>query len=381
MFKHFIIAFSFVLLSSTLSAHDDLPSSDEHNWGGSIFGQFGYYHDEREQGSWSIPGFMTSAESAPHEAGLQLFHGEVQLYAQLPKLLKGKIIIGSHGSETVDIEELWLSPYLGSDNWQIKLGRQLTDIGLYNQTHDHEWLFIDANLPQQAFLGGQYSDDSVQLSWLPAFHKLSIWAARGSNFPASKDTDSGDISAYGVSWSWTYSGEQHSLLVKSSIAHFNATERGKENSSEHSHNGAISPIFTGDSNLISAGFQWQWLAFGWDFEAIAQQATGEVKDSLGLQADLDVETYGLNNQLYYQWSDWQFALRYDWLNSSNQLSATSNEFKQTFDSQGHNPNRISAIANWYFLDKQLLRLQANHEQLTAQSENVFWLVYQGTLAW
>ena len=116
-----------------------------------LFAQVGYYQTDRET-AYSIPGVVTDAKAFHYEEGLQLMHGELGFLASLDNALAAKLIIGSHHGESIELEELWLQPHLHQD-WTLRIGRQLSPIGLYNGVHEHDWRFLDASLTQQAFLG------------------------------------------------------------------------------------------------------------------------------------------------------------------------------------------------------------------------------------
>lgn len=375
----FILLFTPLLfITLTIPAQGNERTLD---WGARIFAQAGHYQQSSPVESWAIPGFIISNESMPHEQGIQLFHGEVALFATLEKTLSANVIIGSHGAESPEIEELWLQPWL-ADDWQLRIGRQLTQIGLYNGTHDHEWRFIDATLSQHVFLGGQYSDDALAVSYTFDAFLFSGWVGRGNSFPASVDSNSATPNAYGIASQWLWLGENSSFLINSSLSHFTATDRNNSNSnSDHHALSSADIVMTGKSNLLIFGAEWQFYEGGWQVEWMGSQVDGALVDPLQLQADLSARYHGLSSEWFWQWADFETALRYEWLRSDSQLNATSQDFESVLDSKGHNPQRFSAVVNWGFTDHQLLRLQANYEQLSTQDETAFWVVYQGELTW
>jgi len=374
-----------VLLCSFFSgltfAHGGDSDLLEHtDFNGSIFAQFGYYQESREVGSWSIPGIITSDDTAHNEQGLQLMHGEVAFTASIESMLVGHLILGSHHGEAASVEELWLQPDIGV-HWQLRVGRQLMDIGLYNATHDHDWIFIDGNLSQQAFLANQYSDDSIQLRWYDETQQFTTWVGRGNSYPASVDESSSSPHAYGIAYEWQWFGEQNSILVKSSFSYFDAYQRGSIETSTHSHTDTNSLNLTGNTNLVSLAAQWQWLNLGWDIEWMDQRIDADLTDSQQLKTKLNAITQGINSQWYWQWQDVQLALRYDLLITDNQVTKTNAEFEQVLDSKGHNPQRLSAVINWSIDNNQLLRFQGSYDQTQAEAEQAFWLIYQGNLYW
>ncbi|PKF60597.1 hypothetical protein CW745_13780 [Psychromonas sp. psych-6C06] len=367
-----------MLLVWPFFAHAQQPQEST-DWQASIFAQFGYFQQSTEQQSWQIPGFITGGESQPHDSGVQLFHGELALWGNIEEVLSGNIIIGSHGLESPEIEELWLQPWLGQQ-WQIRFGRQLANIGLYNAIHDHEWRFIDATLSQTVFLGGQYTDDAVSVNYNMGDLELFTWIGRGANFPSSVNPDSAKPNAYGLGWQWLWLGTESSFLLNNSLSQFNATERDNSNSDHHNAD-QVNLSLSGETTLLTLGAEWQYLQGGWQVESMIADVEGGVVDSLQLQADISARYYGISSEWYWQWNVVETAIRYDWLNSHNKLSINSNDFAQVLNSRGHNPSRLSAVVNWSFAKYQMLRLQANFEQLSEESETAFWMVYQGKLSW
>ena len=81
-------------------------------------------------------------------------------------------------------------------------GSFLSSIGYLNDKHAHTWDFVNQPLAYQAFLGGQFGDDGLQLKWLaPTDFYLQFGAEVGSglNFPASDRATNG-------AGAWRYMG-------------------------------------------------------------------------------------------------------------------------------------------------------------------------------
>ena len=70
-----------------------------------------------------------------------------------------------------------------------KFGRFLSGIGYLNDQHQHVWDFFDAPLPYQAFLGGQFKSDGLQLKWVAptdTFLEFGAEIGDGSSFPGAR---------------------------------------------------------------------------------------------------------------------------------------------------------------------------------------------------
>ncbi|WP_434339639.1 hypothetical protein [Motilimonas cestriensis] len=347
-----------------------------------VFAQGGYYQASDDVSAGQIPGIVTNASAHNMEQGLQLMHAELGMLVALENIVAGKIILGSHHGENIELEEMWLQPYLGQ-NWQLRIGRQLNRIGLYNATHDHDWLFLDANLSQQAFLGGQYSDDGVQLTYAINAHDFTAWVSRGNHYPATEKTTGSAPQALGITYRWHHFVAQHQLTLVSSWARFSASQTSPLGSDghSHSHHANIPISLAGDTELFTLGTQWQWQQFGWDLELMGQTIDASIKDTQQIAAHLTANNIGLNSQWYWQWQNLQLGLRYEWLKTDNTLSQNSRDFNTVLNSKNHNPERLSLVANWQFSPGHFLRIQGNLDNTTPSQEHAYWLVYQGNLTW
>lgn len=346
-----------------------------------LFAQLGYYSQSADD-DFSIPGILTSSDAVHQEQGLQFMHGELGMLAIKDNVLAGKIILGSHHGDRVEIEELWLQPYIGND-WTLRIGRQLSPIGLYNGVHEHDWRFVDASLAQQAFLASQYQDDSVQLTYAYGMHDVTAWVGRGDNFPAQSDEENSTPAAYGMTYQWQYFTAQHTWRLVGSVARFDASQRGAEQEQGHSHGNHTTSdiVFDGDTTLLSFGAQWQWQSLAAEVEWMGQQVNADLADTQQIQSELEAFQYGLSSQLYWQQDSLELALRYDYLLSDNEVSNNNSSFNQALDADGLRPQRFSAVVNWLITPEQVLRLQGNYEDINAESQTAFWLIYQANMNW
>ena len=368
------------LFSNTTSASavDTLWQST--NLQPTVFAQFGYYQTAHEAPS-SIPGVIADTHRSHHKQGLQFMHGELGLLASAENVLAAKLVLGSHHGEAIEIEELWLQPYL-HDNWTIRIGRQLSPIGLYNAAHEHDWFFLDTTLAQQAFLSNQYRDDSVSLTYATNQQDLTLWLGRGDQFPAQ--ADSASPAALGAHYQWHQLRSSYQLTLVASAALFRAEQRTRQPDDGHNHGHAqlSTPLtFDGDTQLVSLSSQLKWQEMRWDIELMAQRLDASLLDSQQIATDLDARQQGVSSQLQWQTDQLALGVRYDWLHTDNRVTQTSRDYEQILNANGRTPRRYSAVANWQVAPFQQLRLQVNYEQMDEQTQTAFWLVYQGNLTW
>src|SRR5678815_2381478 len=94
----------------------------------------------------------------------------------------------------VEVEEAFFQTLQLGRGLTLKGGRFLSAIGYQNPIHQHAWDFQEAPFAYQAFLGGRWNDDGVQLKWVAPtdlFVELGGEAGRGRTFPATDPNKNG----------------------------------------------------------------------------------------------------------------------------------------------------------------------------------------------
>ncbi len=75
-----------------------------------------------------------------------------------------------------------------------KGGRFFSGFGYLNEVHAHAWDFVDQPLVYQAFFGGQFKQEGLQVKWLAPtelFVELGAETGNGSEFPATRRNRNG----------------------------------------------------------------------------------------------------------------------------------------------------------------------------------------------
>src|SRR5205085_2655032 len=94
----------------------------------------------------------------------------------------------------VSVEEAYATMIAPLHGVSPKFGRFLSGIGYLNEQHQHAWDFVDAPLAYQAFLGGQFRNEGVQVKWLaPTEHYIEVGAEAGNGnaFPGVEASRNG----------------------------------------------------------------------------------------------------------------------------------------------------------------------------------------------
>jgi hypothetical protein len=109
-----------------------------------------------------------------------------------------------------------------------KFGRFFSGIGYLNEQHQHAWDFVDAPLAYQAFLGGQYRNDGLQVKWIAPieqYFEIGGEAGSGEAFPGSDRNKNGIGSGALYAHTGGDVGDSHSWRAGVSWLHTKSDER------------------------------------------------------------------------------------------------------------------------------------------------------------
>jgi hypothetical protein len=220
------------------------------------------------QGWEDIPGFIPGGELGPGSSGFSLGESDFNVHANIDSRFFGNLTLAledESGETEVAVEEAWIQTtelpngltllggrYLG--------GRYFSGIGYLNKFHRHADDFGDRPLLYQAFFGGQYIPDGLQLRWIAPTPLLLEFGAElnwGSSFPTtSRSKTSPDA--------WTLFthvggdfGVSHSWQLGLSYLSADVVDSGGEDVGA-----PPAEVFTGDSNLAGLDFVWKWAPDG-----------------------------------------------------------------------------------------------------------------------
>ncbi|HZQ63387.1 MAG TPA: hypothetical protein VFC24_18655, partial [Casimicrobiaceae bacterium] len=173
-----------------------------------------YANLKQDPRQYTIAGFQKTDEVSPGRRGLGLGESELSLAASVDPNFAGNLTVSLTPENTVSVEEAYgLMPSL-SNGVVPKFGRFFSGIGYLNEQHQHAWDFVDAPLAYQALLGGQFTQDGVQVKWvapIEQFVELGAEIGNGDSFPGSfrNRNSAGAAAVYahtggdvGVSHSW-----------------------------------------------------------------------------------------------------------------------------------------------------------------------------------
>ncbi len=145
-----------------------------------------YANLSQDPEKFAISGFAPGGDIGPGRRGFSLGESELAISASVDHLFAGNLIVSLTPENTVSVEEAY-GVYTAAPYGLVpKFGRFFSGLGYMNEQHQHAWDFIDAPLAYQAFLGGQYANDGLQVKWsAPKSATATAFRARSETRTAS----------------------------------------------------------------------------------------------------------------------------------------------------------------------------------------------------
>jgi len=350
-----------------------------------------YANLSQDPANYRIAGFMPNGgEIGPGARGFNLGESELVVAANIDPYLRGQFTLAVTPEDTVAVEEAFVQSLGLGNGLTVKGGRFLSGVGYLNEQHAHTWDFVDAPLAYQAFFGGQFKDEGVQLKWLAptdTFVELGAEVGRGRNFPASDRARNGFGSAtlfahlggdVGVSHSW-----------RAGLSMLRTSPRDRAYSTTDNLGAIVENGFSGNSRLEIADFVWKWAPNG-NPGYTNFKLQGEV---FRLHEDGDL-TYGVNAanitgryasaqsggylQGVYQFMPrWRVGLRRDQMGGGSVDFASNNA---VLGQAAYNPSKNSLMFDYSPSEFSRFRLQFSQDKSRPEvTDNQMLLQYQMSL--
>jgi hypothetical protein len=214
--------------------------------------------------TYQISGFApTGGEVAPARRGFSLAESELVITGNIDPYFRGLLIAALTPEDELEVEEAFVQTLALGPGFTVKGGRFLSAIGYQNELHPHFWDFFDAPLAYNAFLGGRWNDDGVQLRWIAPtdlFVELGTELGRGRSFPA---TDR----ARNAAGAWTLFGHigddiGASTSWRAGLSYLRTSPQERAFSDLDSLGGEVEQAFSGRSKLWIADFVLKWAPGG-----------------------------------------------------------------------------------------------------------------------
>ena len=222
-----------------------------------------YANLSQDPNQYAIHGFVPSGDIAPAKRGFSIAESELGLSANVDDKVYGNLIFSLSPQNTVEVEEAYGVFTAIPDGFAPKFGRFLSSIGYLNDQHQHVWDFYDAPLPYQAFLGGQFRSDGLQLKWVAptdTFIELGAEVGDGNSFPGAERNRNG----IGDAAFYMHAGGDvdASNSWRAGVSWLGVRPRGRTYVATDIAGNAAQLDFSGRSDLAIADFVWKWAPNG-----------------------------------------------------------------------------------------------------------------------
>ena len=322
--------------------------------------------------SWEdIPGFIPEGELGPGGSGFSLGESELNLNANIDSRFFGNLTLAledEDGETAIAVEEAWIQTTGLSNGVTLRGGRYFSGIGYLNTFHRHADDFGDRPLPYQAFFGGQYIPDGVQLRWIaPTTLLLELgaelnWGSSAKSSPNDRTLFAkvgGDV---GVSHSW-----------QAGVSYLSADviDRGGVD---------VRPappieVFNGDSDITGLDFVWKWAPNGNStIQNVKVQGEYFRRDESGTFAALpyDGDQDGWYLQGIWQFRQgWRLGYRHDEVDSDNGALFSGT----ILEDPGRSSSRDSVMLDWAPSEFSRIRFQFVNDRVLPLSDDQFLLQY------
>ena len=146
-----------------------------------------YSNLSKDPNTWTMSGFQpTGGEVGPGSRSFSLGESELGLSANIDQYFYGRATVALTSDNEASVEEGFIQTTSLPQGLTLKAGRFFSATGYLNEQHAHTWDFVDAPLVYQAFFGGQFKQEGVQLKWVAPteqFLELGAELGNGNNYP------------------------------------------------------------------------------------------------------------------------------------------------------------------------------------------------------
>jgi hypothetical protein len=331
-----------------------------------------YSNLSQNPNDYTITGFQAGGEIGPGERGLSLAESELNIYGSIDHYFYGGLNLALAPDNSVGVEEAFVQTTALPAGFTLKAGRYFSGIGYLNDQHAHTWDFVDSPLVYQAFLGGQYGDDGVQLKWVaPTDLFIEIGAEAGRGRIA--DTDGKDKNGAAAGSLFAHLGGDVGLSSswRAGLSYLRISPTDRQSTNLDNAGQYVTNSFNGTDRLWIADFVWKWAPngnsnntnFKLQGEYMHRDESGTLAydvDGANLPGDYRADQSGWYVQGVYQFRpQWRTALRYDRLDGGSVNYGSNNPFLLT---NGYNPDRVSFMVDYNPDEFSRIRLQLERDK-------------------
>ena len=352
-----------------------------------------YSNLSQDPNQYAIAGFVPSGDIAPAKRSFSLAESELTLTANVDDRFYGNLTFSLSPENTVEVEEAYglytAAPY----GLAPKFGRFLSSIGYLNDQHQHAWDFFDAPLVYQAFLGGQYQNNGLQVKWVAPtdlFLEFGSEIGSGEAFPGN-DRNKNGIGDWNI---YAHAGGDvgSSNSWRAGLSYLQTAAANRDFTQTDLAGNVADLSFSGRSQLAIADFVWKWAPngnaldtnFKLQGEYFWRREHGDLTyDANGVLGLTQTSNYRANQNGFYVQGVWQFipqwrvGARYDWLDPGSVDYGANNAF---LANGSFHPQRTSVMFDWTPSEFSRFRVQYQQARLKPDfTDNEFFVQYILTL--
>ena len=352
-----------------------------------------YVNLSQDPNRYRLQGFMPAADGiGPGPRGLNLGESELTLAANIDPTFAGQLTFSLAADHSLSVEEAFFRTQGLANGLNLKAGRFLSSIGYLNMQHAHTWDFIDAPLAYQAFLGGQYKPEGIQLRWLAPterFTEVGIELGRGNNYPGNDRNRNGVGSSAVFAHVGDDIGDSASYRAGLSYLRTSAAQRSFDDT-----NAAGVPVvnaFSGNSGTLIADGIYKWAPNGnpvqtnvkLQGEYFRRTEHGDLAADLASTSGPGANSSYRNAQsgwylqgIYQFTAGWRAGLRYDRLDAGNARFGSTLAAADFSQLARFHPQRATAMVDYSPSEFSRFRLQyAQDRSRPGASDNQIFLQY------
>lgn len=341
-----------------------------------------YARTSRDPANYALTGFAlpVGGEVGPGPRGFSLAETEVTLSASIDPWLRGVATIAFSPENEVSVEEAFVQTTSLGRGLSLKAGRFFSGVGYLNEQHRHTWDFVDSPLAYQAFLGGQFGEDGLQLRWLAPtdlFLELGAEVGRGRGVPGSNS----DRNGAGARSLYAHAGGDigQSSSWRAGLSVLNAKPTNLALAGVDSLDAGSTGAFTGTNTVWLADFVWKWAPdgnatrtnFKLQGEYLRSRRNGELAGDAGAVPVRATQSGWYLQSVYQFMPRWRVGLRTERLDSGPPGLLSDAEYR---------PRKNSLMLDFNPSEFSRVRLQlARDQSRSGQADNQLFLQYQMSL--
>lgn len=351
-----------------------------------------YTGTSKDPANYAITGFQlpSDAEVGPGSRGLSLAETELGFAASIDPWWRGSASIALASDNSISVEEAYVQTTALGNGLSLKAGRFFSGIGYLNPQHAHTWDFVDNPLAYQVFLGTQYGDDGLQLTWLAPtdqYIALGVEVGRGRGYPGSDTSRNGAGMTALTAHTGGDIGDNHNWRAGLSVLGAKATNQSLTGT--NSVGDTVTNAFSGNTRVWVADAVWKWAPngnatvtnFKLQGEYLRSVRSGSLVYDVGgadSPGGYSATQSGWYLQGIYQFMPrWRVGLRTERLNSgSPDYGANAASFAGT----NYQPSKNTLMFDFNASEFSRLRLQlAQDRAREGATDQQFFLQYQMSL--